>query len=564
MEPLDLNAHAPYKFRGSDFYVTMESKGGDSLMVEVEDRLTADQWRATFESSYVEDLTHKTGNFKQFNVFVSMLESAVLQNSNSVCLDLLTYSDLEALRHKKNRGTEVKSSIPAPRSGSNTLLSKRYLILTYTVEFDRIHYPLPLPYVGKPDPKALQDTIRQLRTENKKLKQSGFTDYNSRDSEKLQKDYRRLLKEKEELEEEFLQFRREMKSTASGNSAKEIRTLKAVVRNMEQELMREKTEHQRAASKRGHEYRELIEEVEELRASERNLRVRVKSLTNELVMYKRGRPSTRTSSRDRLPSLDRSNQQRNNSGTRQRSFSRERSAAYARQVRERSLSHDRLYAQTRRDRSSSRDRPSSAPNRSRRSESPASLRGSFNSIPRSPSPAGGRTRRFDPTDYIKEKERKKQEAILKKKRQARSSINRSGMSQNSRPSPGSINSSRYSAYLRSRSRTSSFGSQGDLSDGGLSDGSYTGRLQNHNSNSKTKESPQGASRGKVNRSASARSKVLASTPDSEFGKQRSVINKENEGPDSPEDSELFDRSAEISEIDERLNRLQQLMKATMP
>lgn len=51
MEPLDLNAHAPYKFRGSDFYVTMESKGGDSLMVEVEDRLTADQWRATFESS---------------------------------------------------------------------------------------------------------------------------------------------------------------------------------------------------------------------------------------------------------------------------------------------------------------------------------------------------------------------------------------------------------------------------------------------------------------------------------------------------------------------------------
>lgn len=129
-------------------------------------------------------------------------------------------------------------------------------------------------------------------------------------------------------------------------------------------------------------------QVEELRASERNLRVRVKSLTNELVMYKRGRPSTRTSSRDRLPSLDRSNQQRNNSGTRQRSFSRERSAAYARQVRERSLSHDRLYAQTRRDRSSSRDRPSSAPNRSRRSESPASLRGSFNSIPRSPSPAG--------------------------------------------------------------------------------------------------------------------------------------------------------------------------------
>lgn len=31
-----------------------------------------------------------------------------------------------------------------------------------------------------------------------------------------------------------------------------------------------------------------------------------------------------------------------------------------------------------------------------------------------------------------------------------------------------------------------------------------------------------------------------------------------------EDSEYLDRSAEISEIDERLDRLQQLMKATMP
>ena len=29
--------------------------------------------------SDVEDLTHKTGNFKQFSIFVSMLESAIKQ-----------------------------------------------------------------------------------------------------------------------------------------------------------------------------------------------------------------------------------------------------------------------------------------------------------------------------------------------------------------------------------------------------------------------------------------------------------------------------------------------------
>ena len=35
----------------------------------------------------------------------------------------------------------------------------------------RIHYPLPLPYVGKPDPVQLQETIRKLREENQHLKE---------------------------------------------------------------------------------------------------------------------------------------------------------------------------------------------------------------------------------------------------------------------------------------------------------------------------------------------------------------------------------------------------------
>lgn len=538
-----------YKFRGSDFYVTMDGKG-NTLTVEVEDRLTADQWRATFDSTYIEDLTHKTGNYKQFNVFTSMLESAITQSSNTVSLDLLTYSDLELLRQKKSGASEVKSSIPGARS-SASLTSKRYLIVTYAVEFDRIHYPLPLPYVGKPDPRALQETVRQLRSENRKLKQAGYSDYRSRDYEKLQKEYQRLAKEKEDIENEFLQYRREMRNTASGNAAKDLRTLKGVVRGLEQELMREKTEHQRAASKRGQEYRELLEEVEELRASERNLRVRVKSLTNELAVYRRGRQPSRATSRERGSSFDR---QHNSSSSRQRSHSRE---TYSRQQRERSLSQDRLYVQKRRGRSNSRDRPSSAPNNSRRSDSPASLRGSFH-LPRSPSPAN--FRRFDPTAYIKEQERRKKEAMFKKKRKERANV--SGVSASSRPSPNSFNSSRHSANGRYRSRASSFGSQGDLSDGGMSDGSYTSRTRNYNS--KTKQSPKGLLRGKTQSTGSTRSKVVASTPESEFGKRRSVVNKENEGPVSGDDSELFDRSAEISEIDERLNRLQQLMKATMP
>ena len=77
-----------------------------------------------------------------------MVESALTKTSDSVTLDLLTYGDLQSLRNQK-------ASTQPTAASSDSLNSKRYLILTYSVEFDRIHYPLPLPYLGKPDPVAL-------------------------------------------------------------------------------------------------------------------------------------------------------------------------------------------------------------------------------------------------------------------------------------------------------------------------------------------------------------------------------------------------------------------------
>ena len=57
------------------------------------------------------------------------------QSSDSVSLDLLTYSDLESLRNRK-AGAGTKS-IPGASRNPSSLNTKRYLILTYTVEFDR-------------------------------------------------------------------------------------------------------------------------------------------------------------------------------------------------------------------------------------------------------------------------------------------------------------------------------------------------------------------------------------------------------------------------------------------
>ena len=73
--------------------------------------------------------------------------------------------------------------------------------------------------------------------------------------------YEDLLQEKQNLEDAFLNFRREVKNTTKGSAVKEIRVLKNVVRNLEEELVNEKRKHQRAANKRNQEYKTLLEEV---------------------------------------------------------------------------------------------------------------------------------------------------------------------------------------------------------------------------------------------------------------------------------------------------------------
>lgn len=117
-----------YVFRGVEHAVRVVVSG-QVLELEVEDRMTADQWRGEFDAGceclsacpgwahlsspgrleprplpllfdqgspwgpgkwsglrggfsshpVIEDLTHKTGNFKQFSIFCNMLESALTQ-----------------------------------------------------------------------------------------------------------------------------------------------------------------------------------------------------------------------------------------------------------------------------------------------------------------------------------------------------------------------------------------------------------------------------------------------------------------------------------------------------
>lgn len=176
------------------------------LALDLEDLATGSLWHAEYASSYIESITSKTGSFKRFSVLVKMLLTAMRQQTESVALDLLTYADLVSmvmdvvsmtalllsLRHclsaldcldvshstlqevLKQRKASAAGAAGKPDAAGGAgggsgaggpSRDKRYLILTYVVEFDRVHYPLPLQPLEVPSAATLQRQVRRLRRE---------------------------------------------------------------------------------------------------------------------------------------------------------------------------------------------------------------------------------------------------------------------------------------------------------------------------------------------------------------------------------------------------------------
>ena len=143
-------------------------------------------------------------------------------------LDLLTYDDLKVLREQKLGGhprRRQKHGGPEEK-----LKSKRYLIITYTVEFDQIHYPLPLMFTGTLNTDTLKQQIKDLRKENLTLRNKRHSTANH---STLDVDYEKTLQENEELREELDQCHQQLKEIGTGNLGKELKVLKKVVQNLE-------------------------------------------------------------------------------------------------------------------------------------------------------------------------------------------------------------------------------------------------------------------------------------------------------------------------------------------
>ena len=131
------------------------------MIIEAESEANGCCWSGEFPSQYIEEITRRAGNFKTFAVFVKLLVYSLSQTNEKINFDLLSATDLELLRTRK--GLQKPSSANTTNSTNNDSDSvasnrKKYVIITYSTEFDRVHFPLPLLFVEALDVNRLKRT----------------------------------------------------------------------------------------------------------------------------------------------------------------------------------------------------------------------------------------------------------------------------------------------------------------------------------------------------------------------------------------------------------------------
>ena len=138
---IEYNREIKQIFNNTAYYVRALTNTNTSLYVEVEQINNGNKWNNRFVKSHIEEMTNKTGNYISFDRFCEMINSALQRNNNgSVYIDLLTWQDLEILKARKATQKEQKQQLNATHRTKN----KRYIILTYIGQYDRVHYPLCL------------------------------------------------------------------------------------------------------------------------------------------------------------------------------------------------------------------------------------------------------------------------------------------------------------------------------------------------------------------------------------------------------------------------------------
>ncbi|CAF2031266.1 unnamed protein product [Rotaria magnacalcarata] len=257
--------------RNHPYIISMCIQNSEQIQLEilVQPKESVDQWKSSFNVHDIEKMTEKTGNFKSFNVFVDMLEDAINQRNSSVSIDLFTTDDLEFIRKKQE---------DQKKTSTTKLSNKRYLILIYNVEYDRIYYPLSLRYCGRSDTLVLIEQIRQLTAENELLKSR--LDSCTKDLNDSQEEYSNLRKGNDNYYQQFSLYDGKEKNL-------QVEYLRQMIRANEYALIKERINLQKTKAKTYDHYKKLNNQIEFLKTSERQLKLKMKNLTNEISLLKK-------------------------------------------------------------------------------------------------------------------------------------------------------------------------------------------------------------------------------------------------------------------------------------
>jgi len=142
------------------FYISSDEYSLEIILERIED---VKYWKGNFEAKYIEEMSSKAGSHKSFPIFIKMLFTGFSKQSEGVKIDLIGANNIEQMR-SNNRNDNLNTS-----NLSNTTVSdfaksqKKYLIISYSSEFEKVNFPLPLSFITNPPTEIVKRTIDRLR-----------------------------------------------------------------------------------------------------------------------------------------------------------------------------------------------------------------------------------------------------------------------------------------------------------------------------------------------------------------------------------------------------------------
>ena len=151
------------------FYITIQS---DKLSITLESMNETKYWCGSWSNNQIEDITIKATNHKSYEVFTKMITTIFTTQTNILSLNLLNFSDFEALKKKhaksfyfsENNNSYLSTNETLDPNNFNTL----FLIVQYKTDFEQSQFPLKLTFIEKPNNILTSRTIARLRVESKK------------------------------------------------------------------------------------------------------------------------------------------------------------------------------------------------------------------------------------------------------------------------------------------------------------------------------------------------------------------------------------------------------------